>query len=74
MSKERAGGGWKKTLSNGKEVISLQIGDKRYSMWVNDYKKEPKQPDYTIYLDDYVKPEVVAEKPVVAEPENDLPF
>ena len=38
------------------EVISFTIEDKKYSMWVNTYKKESRHPDYQIFEDTYVMP------------------
>lgn len=43
-------GAWKKQTSKG-EVISFTIEGKRYSMWVNTYKKEDKHPDFNIIED-----------------------
>lgn len=43
-------GAWKKTTSKG-EVISFTIEGKKYSMWVNSYKKEDKHPDFNIVED-----------------------
>lgn len=43
-------GAWKKQTSKG-EVISFKIEGKRYSMWVNTYKKEDKHPDFNIVED-----------------------
>lgn len=62
-------GAWKKQTSKG-EVINFTIEGKKYSMWVNAYKKDDKHPDFKIYEDTY-KPK--------AQPANDddsqgLPF
>ena len=54
-------GAWKKTLASGKEVISFTIEGKKYDMWVNGFKKEEKQPDFHITLNDY-KPNAEAKK------------
>lgn len=43
-------GAWKKQTSKG-EVISFTIEGKKYSMWVNTYKKEDKHPDFNIIED-----------------------
>jgi hypothetical protein len=43
-------GAWKKQTSKG-EVVSFTIEGKRYSMWVNTYKKEDKHPDFNIIED-----------------------
>lgn len=63
-----AGGAWKKTVNtkNGPvEVLSISIGDKRYTAWPNTFKKEgEKTPDYRLQEDTF-KP-----KPTT----SDLPF
>lgn len=65
---------WKKTVNtkNGEvEVLSITIGDKRYTAWPNSFKQEgDKSPDYRINEDNY-KPQ--AAKPVAAD-KGDLPF
>jgi hypothetical protein len=43
-------GAWKKQTIKG-EVIKFTIEGKRYSMWVNTYKKEDKHPDFNIIED-----------------------
>ena len=69
---QSAGAAWKKVVKtkNGEvEVLSLTIGDKRYTAWPNTFKKEgEKSPDYRLQEDTY-KP--AAPK---AEATNDLPF
>jgi len=64
-------GAWRKQTAKG-EVISFSIEGKKYSMWVNTYKKESKHPDFNIVED---KP---FEKPQYNQPqkleETDLPF
>lgn len=45
-------GGWKKQTAKG-EVINFTIENVKYSMWVNAYKTEEKQPDYKIYVNDF---------------------
>lgn len=73
-------GAWKKTTKDGKEVINFAINGKRYNMWVNSYKTDPKHPDFKIYEDTYVAPTNVNNAPVNNEtPESknykdDLPF
>ena len=49
-------GAWKNTTKDGKEVIKFSINGQRYNMWVNSYKDKPAQPDYKIYIDNYVAP------------------
>ena len=60
-------GAWKKQTAKG-EVINFTINEVKYSMWVNNYKKEEKQPDFKIFVNDF-KP---AEQPQGEK--NDLPF
>ena len=66
------------TTSKG-EVIEFTIEDKRYSMWLNQYKKpESKEPDYKIYPNDY-KPKAETKMEYATpvnqqESEDDLPF
>lgn len=62
-------GAWKKQTSKG-EVISFAIEGKRYSMWVNTYKKEDKHPDFNIVED---KP-FNNEAKVQTTGDGDLPF
>lgn len=65
-------GGWKNQTAKG-EVINFTINDVKYSMWVNAYKTEEKQPDYKIYVNDF-NPET---KPTYSKPKEDtegLPF
>jgi hypothetical protein len=45
-------GAWKKQTQKG-EVINFTINDVKYSMWVNNYKKEEKQPDFKIFVNDF---------------------
>jgi hypothetical protein len=45
-------GAWKKQTQKG-EVINFTINDVKYSMWVNNYKKEDKQPDFKIFVNDF---------------------
>jgi uncharacterized protein (DUF736 family) len=76
--KQSVGGAWKKSTAKG-EVISLEIGGKRYSMWPNKYKEKPNQPDYRIFEDDYVKPQGVQNNvqnhvQSNSQAQDDLPF
>ena len=52
--KQSVGGAWQKTAKSGKVFFSITIGDKKYSMFRNEYK-EPgsKQPDYRLFVDDW---------------------
>ena len=45
-------GAWKKQTAKG-EVINFTINNVKYSMWVNNYKKEEKQPDFKIFVNDF---------------------
>lgn len=45
-------GAWRKQTAKG-EVINFTINDVKYSMWVNSYKKEEKQPDFKILVNDF---------------------
>jgi len=63
-------GAWKKQTSKG-EVISFTIEGKRYSMWVNTYKKEDKHPDFNIVEDKPYNNETKAQTTMES---GDLPF
>lgn len=66
MTKQSDGAIWKKTINtkNGEvEVLSITIGDKRFTAWPNSFKKEgEKSPDYRLYVDNY-EPNKPASKP-----------
>ena len=68
-NQQSAGGAWKKTVNtkNGAvEVLSITIGDKRYTAWPNTFKKEgERSPDYRLQEDNYQPKE---------KPTEDLPF
>lgn len=61
MRGERIGSGWKRTTPTGKGFVSIAInvpvkaGD-RVSMWPSSFKERENQPDYALYLDNYVRP------------------
>ena len=56
-------GAWRKQTAKG-EVINFTINNVKYSMWVNNYKKEEKQPDFKIVVNDFKPTEQVqSEKP-----------
>ena len=56
-------GAWRKQTAKG-EVINFTINDVKYSMWVNSYKKEEKQPDFKIFVNDFKPTEQMqSEKP-----------
>lgn len=85
MAKESVGAIWRKSTKTGKEFLSITIGDKRYTAWLNDYKKKPTEPDFKMYVDDYQSapqqqppaPKTSAQtntKTFVEEDTNDLPF
>ena len=56
MAKESIGALWRKQTQKG-EVLSgvITVGGQqvRIAVWQNSYKKEPKQPDLRIFVDDY---------------------
>ena len=64
-------GGWKKQTAKG-EVINFTIENVKYSMWVNAYKTEEKQPDYKIYVNDFNPETKTYSKP--KEDTEGLPF
>jgi hypothetical protein len=64
-------GAWKRQTAKG-EVINFAINGKKYSMWVNSYKTDPKHPDYKIYEDTYVAPTDAKNAPV--KPQNNQPI
>ena len=66
-------GAWKKQTSKG-EVISFTIDGKKYSMWVNQYKKEDKQPDFNIVEDKPKEISPVAKNTNVDNDEPLIPF
>ena len=45
-------GAWKKQTAKG-EVINFTINGVKYSMWPNNYKKDEKQPDFKIFVNDF---------------------
>ena len=49
-------GAWDKTTKNSKAYISFTIDGKLYTMWKNEYKVKPTQPDYKIYEAEPLKP------------------
>ena len=51
-NKEWSTGAWKKQTQKG-EVINFTINNVKYSMWVNNNKKEDKHPDYRIVINDF---------------------
>lgn len=61
--KKWSAGAWRKQTAKG-EVINFTINEVKYSMWVNSYKKEEKQPDFKIFVNDFKPAEQVqSEKP-----------
>lgn len=63
-TKQSEGAAWKKTVNtkNGEvEILSITIGDKRYTAWPNSFKKEgEKSPDYRLQVDTYEPKKVPA--------------
>lgn len=79
MSNQSAGAAWKKVINtkNGEvEVLSITIGDKRYTAWPNTFKKEgERSPDYRLNEDTYTPKEAPkAPKPKGFAGQDDLPF
>jgi uncharacterized protein (DUF736 family) len=78
--KQSVGAAWIKTGKSGKQFISLSIGDKKYTLFANDYKKEPKHPDYKVFEDTWVaknQGQFETMNPVANVPspdDTDLPF
>ena len=54
--KKQSIGAWDKTTKNCKAYISFTIDGKLYTMWKNEYKVKPTQPDYKIYEAEPLKP------------------
>ena len=54
--KKQSIGAWDKTTKNSKAYISFTIDGKLYTMWKNEYKVKPTQPDYKIYEAEPLKP------------------
>jgi hypothetical protein len=76
MNEKKSIGAWIKQITvKGEKVtiLTFAIDGKKYTMWPNKFKKEPKHPDYNIYEDTWEKPkENIRENP--KEFINDLPF
>lgn len=68
-------GAWKRQTAKG-EVINFSINGKKYSMWVNSYKTDPKHPDYKIYEDTYVAENAPSKTPKndSVKPQNNQPI
>ena len=49
-------GAWEKTTKNSKAYFSFTIDKKLYTMWKNEFKTKPTQPDYKIYEAEPLKP------------------
>jgi hypothetical protein len=67
-NKEWSTGAWKKQTQKG-EVINFTINNVKYSMWVNNYKKQDNHPDYKIVINEF-KPKQQGEqaKPISGKP------
>jgi hypothetical protein len=86
-NQQSAGAAWRKIVKtkNGEvEVLSITIGDQRYTAWPNTFKKPgEKSPDYRLQVDNYQPKEQPAQS-VQKHPNNpmsneaqasdDLPF
>jgi len=68
MEDKKKYGAWKKQTPKG-EVINFTIEGQKYNMWVNTYKKKDTEPDFQIYENNYLKPDVP--QPIV---NDDLEF
>lgn len=72
---QSAGAAWKKTVNtkNGPvEVLSITIGEQRFTAWPNTFKKEgERSPDYRLQVDTY---QPKAEAKSEAKFAGDLPF
>jgi hypothetical protein len=68
MEDKKKYGAWKKQTPKG-EVINFTIEGQKYNMWVNTYKKKDSEPDFQIYENNYLKPDVP--QPIV---NDDLEF
>ena len=78
MEKAEKIGAWTNKTKTGKQVINFTIDGKKYVMYVNDFKKEEKHPDYQIVENTY-KPKAEAKMEYATpvnqqESEDDLPF
>lgn len=85
-NQQSVGAAWKKTVNtkNGAvEILSITIGDKRYTAWPNTFKKEgERSPDYRLQEDSYqpnVSPELAKESAINKQrlktiQNEDLPF
>jgi hypothetical protein len=76
---QSAGAAWKKVINtkNGEvEVLSITIGDKRYTAWPNTFKKEgERSPDYRLNEDTYTpKAEAKPAPKKTFAGQDDLPF
>jgi len=56
IEKKQSIGAWDKTTKNSKNYISFTIEGKLYTMWKNEFKVKPTQPDYKIYEAELIKP------------------
>ena len=54
--KKQSIGAWEKTSKNSKTYFSFTIEGKLYTMWKNEFKVKPTQPDYKIYEAEPLKP------------------
>ena len=74
---QSAGAAWRKVVNTSKgqvEILSLTIGDKRYTMWPNQFKKEgERSPDYRLTEDNY-QPKTETAPSTKETFAGDLPF
>jgi hypothetical protein len=61
MSKaQKVGAAWVKeieTKAGKQKILSVTIGEKRYTFFKNGFKEKPNQPDYSVYEDNYTPKE-----------------
>jgi hypothetical protein len=85
MSKaNKVGAAWVKEIDTkaGKQnILSVTIGEKRYTFFKNGFKEKPNQPDYNVFEDNYTpqekqlpKQETLIVNNTLTDDGNDLPF
>ncbi len=72
MENQQKIGAWTNKTKTGKQVINFTIDGKKYDMYINEYKKESKHPDYQI-VENTFKPKAENKQEYEAHP-TDLPF
>ena len=54
--KKQSTGAWEKSSKNNKIYISFTIAGISYTMWKNEFKTKPTQPDFKIYKSEPLNP------------------